>query len=223
GTTVGKVVRVAGVVLVIYLGLIVLTGVQFWRAPGGFIPAQDQGYFITIVQLPPGSSLARTDGVVQRIIKDLHAIPGVEHTAAFTGLDGATFTNASNSAAIFFTVTPFAERAAHGVTGAGVLGTARQRMAAIAEANIFVIAPPSVRGLSTTGGFKFIVQDQAARGLRPLLDAAALRRHRSRPCPGTRRAAVASVRGARGVPWVVVRERFQLPRTDVSSHGAGGL
>jgi hydrophobe/amphiphile efflux-1 (HAE1) family protein len=172
GTTVGKVVRVSGVVLVIYLGLIVLTGVQFWRAPGGFIPAQDQGYFVTIVQLPPGSSLARTDGVVQRIVKDLHAIPGVEHTAAFTGLDGATFTNASNSAAIFFTVTPFAERAAHGVTGAGVLGTARQRMAAIAEANIFVIAPPSVRGLSTTGGFKFIVQDQAARGLRPLRDAA---------------------------------------------------
>jgi HAE1 family hydrophobic/amphiphilic exporter-1 len=172
GTSVGKIVRVSGLVLVVYAGLIALTGVQFWRAPGGFIPAQDQGYFVTIVQLPPGSSLARTDDVVRRVIKDLHAIPGVEHTAAFTGLDGATFTNASNSAAIFFTVTPFAERAAHGVTGAGVLGTARQRMAAIAEANIFVIAPPSVRGLSTTGGFKFIVQDQAARGLRTVRDAA---------------------------------------------------
>jgi len=58
------------------------------------------------------------------------------------------------------------------VDGAAVLRTARQRMAAIAEANIFVIRPPSVRGLSTTGGFKFIVQDQAARGLRPLRDAA---------------------------------------------------
>jgi HAE1 family hydrophobic/amphiphilic exporter-1 len=172
GTTVGKIVRVSGLVLVVYAGLIVLTGVQFWRAPGGFIPAQDQGYFITIVQLPPGSSLARTDTVVQRVIKDLQAIPGVEHTAAFTGLDGATFTNASNSAAIFFTVTPFAERAAHGVDGQTVLRTARQHMASIAEANIFVIAPPSVRGLSTTGGFKFIVQDQAARGLRPLRDAA---------------------------------------------------
>ena len=73
---------------------------------------------------------------------------------------------------MFFTVTPFAERAAHGVDGAVVLRTARQRMAAIAEANIFVIAPPSVRGLSTTGGFKFIVQDQGAQGLRALRDAA---------------------------------------------------
>jgi hydrophobe/amphiphile efflux-1 (HAE1) family protein len=172
GTGVGKIVRVTGLVLVVYAGLIVLTGVQFWRAPGGFIPAQDQGYFITIVQLPPGSSLARTDAVVQRAIKDLLAIPGVAHTASFSGFDGATFTNASNAAAIFFTVTPFAERAAHGVDGAAVLRTARQHMAAFAEASIFVIAPPSVRGVSTTGGFKFIVQDQAARGLTPLRDAA---------------------------------------------------
>jgi HAE1 family hydrophobic/amphiphilic exporter-1 len=172
GTSVNRIVRVSGLVLAVYAGLLVLTGFQFWRAPGGFIPAQDQGYFITIVQLPPGSSLARTDAVVQRAIKDLHAIPGVVHTASFTGLDGATFTNASNAATVFFTVTPFAERAAHGIDGATVLSTARQRMAAIAEANIFVIRPPSVRGLSTTGGFKFMVQDQAARGLPALRDAA---------------------------------------------------
>ena len=43
GASVGKVVRVSGLVLVVYAGLLVLTGVQFWRAPGGFIPAQDQG------------------------------------------------------------------------------------------------------------------------------------------------------------------------------------
>ncbi len=172
GASVGKIVRVSALVLVVYAGLLVLTGVQFWRAPGGFIPAQDQGYFITIVQLPPGASLSRTDAVVQRAIKDLLAIPGVAHTASFTGFDAATSTNASNAAAVFFTVTPFAERAAHGVDAAAVLRTARQRMAAIAEANIVVIRPPSVRGVSTTGGFKFIVQDQAARGLVALRDAA---------------------------------------------------
>jgi multidrug efflux pump len=172
GRGVAKIVRVSVLVLVAYGGLIALTGVQFWRAPGGFIPAQDQGYFITIVQLPPGSSLSRTDAVVRRAIKDLLAIPGVAHTASFTGFDAATSTNASNAAAVFFTVTPFAERAAHGVDGAAVLRTARARMAAIAEANIVVIRPPSVRGISTTGGFKFIVQDQAAQRLGVLRDAA---------------------------------------------------
>ncbi len=73
---------------------------------------------------------------------------------------------------MFFTVTPFDEREAHGVTAETVLQNARERMAAIAEANIFVIAPPSVRGLSTTGGFKFIVQDQSSHGLPALRDAA---------------------------------------------------
>ncbi len=171
GKGVARVVRVSGLVLAVYGGLILLTGVQFWRAPGGFIPAQDVGYFITIVQLPPGSSLARTDAVVKRVIKDLRAIPGVEHTASFAGFDAATSTNASNAAAVFFTTTPFAERAALGVDGAAVLQTARARMAAIAEASIFVIRPPSVRGVSTTGGFKFIVQDQGAVGLTALRDA----------------------------------------------------
>ena len=171
GLGVGRIVRVSALVLAVYAGLIVLTGVQFWRAQGGFIPAQDQGYFITIVQLPPGSSLARTDAVVRRAISDLRAIDGVEHVASFTGFDAATSTNASSSAALFFTTTPFAEQAARGVTAAAVLQTARARMAAIAEANIFVIRPPSVRGVSTTGGFKFILQDQAAQGLLPLREA----------------------------------------------------
>ena len=178
GSGVGKMVRVSALMLVVYAGLLVLTGVQFWRAPGGFIPAQDQGYFVTVVQLPPGASLSRTDAVVQRAIKDLLAIPGVAHTASFSGFDGASFTNASNAAAVFFTLAPFADRAERGVDAAAVLSTARQRMAAIAEANIFVIAPPSVRGLSATGGFKLIVQDRAAAGT-----AGAARRGRRRSPP----------------------------------------
>jgi hydrophobe/amphiphile efflux-1 (HAE1) family protein/NodT family efflux transporter outer membrane factor (OMF) lipoprotein len=172
GSGVARTVRVSALMLVVYGGLLALTGVQFWRAPGGFIPAQDQGYFVTVVQLPPGSSLARTDAVVQRAIEDLLAIPGVAHTASFSGFDGASFTNASNSAAVFFTLAPFDERAARGIDAAAVLSAARQRMAAIAEANIFVIAPPSVRGLSATGGFKMIVQDRSATGLPALRDAA---------------------------------------------------
>ena len=56
--------------LVVYAGLIALTGWQFARAPTGFIPQQDQGYLITVIQLPPGASLARTDAVVQRATED---------------------------------------------------------------------------------------------------------------------------------------------------------
>ena len=93
--------RIALVDGVVYAGLIGLTVCQFIQAPTGFIPQQDQGYLITVIQLPPGASLARTDEVTQRVTKIVLETPGVAHAVPFVGLDGATFTNAPNSAVIF--------------------------------------------------------------------------------------------------------------------------
>ncbi|MEC7263808.1 MAG: efflux RND transporter permease subunit, partial [Bacteroidota bacterium] len=88
-------------VLLSYVGLIVLTVFAFSRVPTGFIPEQDQGYFINIIQLPPGSSLERTDKVMQKAIDSVLTIEGVKNAVAFTGFDAATFTNSSNAGAIF--------------------------------------------------------------------------------------------------------------------------
>ncbi len=101
GEVTRRLLRVAVLALVVYAGLIGLTGWQFARAPTGFIPNQDQGYLITVVQLPPGASLARTDAVVRRIARILLDTPGVAHVVPFAGFDGATFTNAPNAGAIF--------------------------------------------------------------------------------------------------------------------------
>ena len=60
----------------LYAGLIGLTGCQFSRAPTGFIPDQDQGYLITVIQLPPGASLARTDAVVREATDIILKTPG---------------------------------------------------------------------------------------------------------------------------------------------------
>jgi hydrophobe/amphiphile efflux-1 (HAE1) family protein len=109
-----RLVRLTTIVLVVYAGLIALTGWQFERAPTGFIPQQDQGYLITVIQLPPGSSLARTDAVVRQATEIALGTPGVIHAVPFAGFDGATFTNASNGGAIFTPLAPFAERAANG-------------------------------------------------------------------------------------------------------------
>ena len=101
--------------LLVYAGLIGVTVWQFNRAPTGFIPTQDEGYLITIVQLPPGSSLARTDEVVKQATKIMLETPGIVNTAGFTGLDGATFTNASNAAAIFSVLAPYEDRVSQGL------------------------------------------------------------------------------------------------------------
>lgn len=155
-----RLVRVPAIILSLFAGLMLLTDAQFSKVPGGFIPEQDQGYYITVVQLPPGASLERTDIVVQQAVDELLDIKGVENAAVFSGFNGATFTTESNTGVIFFTTTPFEEREAQDVEAEEVLAQARLRMAAIDDAAIFVIAPPPVRGMGTGGGFKMMLQDK---------------------------------------------------------------
>ena len=73
----------------------------FWATPTGFIPAQDQGYLIGVVQLPPGASLQRTDAVLRSGAGDRAAQSRDRGDRGFAGFDGATFTNAPNAAAMF--------------------------------------------------------------------------------------------------------------------------
>lgn len=158
------------VVLTVYAVLVIVTAWQFQRVPGGFIPDQDQGYLITVIQLPPGASLARTDAVVREASRRSLNVDGVVNTVPFAGFDGATFTNASNAGAIFSTLAPHAERAAAGLTADVILGRLMAEYGAIQDALIFVVKPPPVRGIGTSGGFKMMVQDRRSRGL-PALEA----------------------------------------------------
>ena len=167
----GRLVRLPVIVLSVYGVLLALTAWQFTRAPTGFIPNQDQGYLITVVQLPPGSSLARTDEVVRTAVDTLLKTPGVIHAVPFAGLDGATFTNAPNAGAIFVTLAPFEERIPNGQTAESVLGDLRTRLAAIEDAFIITIPPPPVRGIGNSGGFKMMVEDRRGRGLPALEEA----------------------------------------------------
>jgi multidrug efflux pump len=171
GSFTARVTRRGAVMLAIYAALIGLTVLLFTRAPTGFIPQPDQGYLITVIQLPPGASFARTDAVVRRASKIMLATPGVAHVVPFTGLDGATFTNAPNAGTIFSTLAPFAERVPKGLSADRILGELRRRLGAVQEAFIITIPPPPVRGIGNAGGFKMMVQDKRGRGL-AALDAA---------------------------------------------------
>ena len=164
GRLTARLIRLSALMLVAYALLIGLTGWQFSRAPTGFIPELDQGYLITVLQLPPGASLARTDAVVRQAIGIITATPGVEHAIAFSGLDGATLTNASNSGAIFSGLGPFASRDAQGLTADAILASLRQRLSVIEGAFVITIAPPPVAGIGNAGGFKMMLQDEAGLG-----------------------------------------------------------
>jgi len=168
GSLVKGLIRISVIVVFVYGGLLVLTGYQFDRAPQGFIPNQDQGYLIAVVQLPAGASLERTDKVIGEAQKRLLEIDGVAHTVGFAGLDGGTFTLAPNAGAIFLTLDDFAERSATGMTAERILGQAFGKVGPILDANIFIVAPPPVRGVGNAGGWKLYIQDQRGRGVKAL-------------------------------------------------------
>jgi HAE1 family hydrophobic/amphiphilic exporter-1 len=165
---VGVVTRIGVPMLGIYAVLIAVTAWGFTRVPTGFIPAQDQGYLITAVQLPEAASLNRTDAVIKRAEEIILSTPGVDHTASFTGFSGATRTNASNAGAIFAVLEPYRKRASEGLSADKILGDVRRRLSAIQEATIFAVPPPPVRGIGTAGGFSMMVEDRRGRGIEVL-------------------------------------------------------
>ncbi len=171
GEAVRKLVRTSIMVLVVYGGLILITGFEFNRVPKGFIPAMDQKYLITVIQLPPGSSLSRTDAVVQDVLDASLKIDGVENAVSFTGFDPTSFTNASNSAVVFQVLEDFEVRRKKGIKYQDLMETVRGEMAQIDAAMVLVIPPPSISGIGNAGGFKMMVQDRANLGTDKLLEA----------------------------------------------------
>jgi multidrug efflux pump len=169
-SAVARLLRRTGVALALYGALLVLTVVGFRAIPTGFIPAQDKGYLIVAIQLPDGASLERTDAVVRRASEIILATPGINYTVAFAGFSGATRANSANAGAIFVGPKPFEERR-HGPSAPELIATLQRRLLEIQEASIFVIAPPPVQGLGTSGGWKLLVQDRSGQGFRALQEA----------------------------------------------------
>ncbi|MGC4033493.1 MAG: multidrug efflux RND transporter permease subunit [Tepidisphaeraceae bacterium] len=156
--------RLAVVVVLIYAGLLVLTGQMFRSVPTGFVPASDQGYLIMALQLPDGSSLERTDALVRKVIARVKDVPGAMKTIGFAGLSGATQTNATNAGVVYSSFQPFSERDKTGRDLKAMMADVQARLADIKEASVFVIPPPTVPGLGSLGGFTYEVQDRSGRG-----------------------------------------------------------
>src|ERR1700732_3301864 len=113
GAVVRRLLRISGLVLVVYIGLLALTGLMFQKVPAGFIPTMDQGYLIVFAQLPDGASLQRTDDVRRQIGEISKNSPGVERTFAIEGLSILDSTTKSNALTVFSILKPFSERVGH--------------------------------------------------------------------------------------------------------------
>jgi hydrophobe/amphiphile efflux-1 (HAE1) family protein len=173
GWIAARAVRFAVLMLVIYAGVLVFGLNEFRKTPVGFIPQVDGGYLITVVQLPPGSSLDRTDAVNRKVVELALQVPGVLGAVNIVGFSGATFTNAPNSGAIFLVLDPFDKRAGDPTkTAAAIQRNMFAKVASIQDALVIVVAPPPVRGIGNAGGFRMMIEDRAGQGPQALQAAA---------------------------------------------------
>jgi hydrophobe/amphiphile efflux-1 (HAE1) family protein len=164
GRVTSRLIRMGLIMMIVYAGLLALTGWRLTATPTGFIPEQDQGFLIGVVQLPPGSSLDRTSEVVDKAYDIAAKTDGVTDGAAFAGLDGASFSQASNAGVFFIKLKDWSERgkkqSAEALAGQLTGAIAGQ----ISGANIFMISPPAVQGLGNGSGFVMMIEDKSANG-----------------------------------------------------------
>jgi len=168
---VGGLLRVSGLVLILYGGLLFLTYYGFTNTPSGFIPTQDKGYLLVNVQLPDSTSVERSQKVMRQVEEIALGIPGVKHTVAIAGQSLLLNANAPNFGSIYVMLDEFHHRAGHGqeLSGDAIAATLQAKLQSeIGDGLINVFGAPPVEGLGTAGGFKIVIEDRGDAGLASL-------------------------------------------------------
>lgn len=145
----------------VYGVLVVATWFAFQAVPGGFIPMQDKLYLIGGVKMPEGSSLDRTEAVINKMSEIALATEGVEHAVAFPGLNVLQFTNTPNMGTVFLGLKPFDER---GRPATEIAAELMGKFQGLQEGFAFAIMPPPILGLGTGSGYSVYIQDRAGLG-----------------------------------------------------------
>lgn len=156
---VGIILKRSVMALVVFGTLIAVIFGLFKTIPGSFLPEEDQGYFITIVQLPDGASKARTIEVLRKIESYFQSIPAVHSTDTLAGQNFVFGTRGTNQATMFVPLHHWDTRRNAEEQAPGLIAAAFQEFAKIPEALILAFNAPSIRGLGSTGGFSLQLQD----------------------------------------------------------------
>src|SRR4029077_9474586 len=149
--------------VVLFFAGLGLTYFVFERVPTGFVPDEDQGYLIIVMQAPAGASLEYTKAIGKQVTDLVSGEPEVWGTFAVAGFGFSG--SAPNQGLTFVTLKPYSQRKGEAHTASAILERIRPRMFSISGAIVFATLPPAVNGLGQFGGFQFVVQDQAAHKL----------------------------------------------------------
>jgi multidrug efflux pump len=149
-------------------------GYLFRQLPTSFLPDEDQGTIYVTVRLPDAASAERTTAATAAAEEIVSKIPGVSGTFTLGGLDISTRTSSSNVATLITRLKPWDDRTTPEQEFRGVIANIQRRLAAIPEATTNAFGQPPIQGLSTTGGFQFMLEDRTGVGVEDLAQAADL-------------------------------------------------
>jgi multidrug efflux pump len=153
----------------IFILLVVLTLLLFSRLPGSFLPAEDQGSVITVVQAPPGAAINRTNEAIEQVMAFYRAQPQVRSIIFVRGF--SFFGQGQANAMSFISLQPWDARPGEANSALTLVGKANAAFSQIRQALVFTLNPPSIPALGVAAGFTFKLQDRAGGGLQALLDA----------------------------------------------------
>ncbi|MBA8885982.1 multidrug efflux pump [Dokdonella fugitiva] len=145
---------------VVFLAIAVLCGFLFTRLPGSFVPEEDQGYLLAIVQLPPGATIDRTNKVMEQVRSIGRKNPDVEGVVTVSGFSFVG--QGENVGMAFYRLKPWKERPHVSSALAQQLNGANFMQ--IKDAQVFVLNLPTIPGLSQFGGFEMYLQDRSGAG-----------------------------------------------------------
>jgi HAE1 family hydrophobic/amphiphilic exporter-1 len=156
------------VVLAVFAGLCLLTVFFFSAIPGGFVPEEDQGYLLALVELPDAATIERTRAVIKQVNDIALQTPGVADVVAVAGYNVIDQIKQPFSGFAFVIFKPWDERKTPETRLKGIMAGMRAKVSEIPQARVLIANAPSIPGLSATGGFKFEIQDLNDQGIEAL-------------------------------------------------------
>jgi HAE1 family hydrophobic/amphiphilic exporter-1 len=148
------------------LGLLALTGWLIYERPKAFIPTEDQGYLIVVLQTPDGTTREPTSRAAKRVAEIAGKLHGVRDVLLLDGYNAVTAINETNSATAFVILEEWHHRTTPELRAVGLAQELQRRLSeGVRDARVAVLQPPPIQGLSSTGGFDFMIEDREGKGV----------------------------------------------------------
>lgn len=145
--------------LVVFMGS---TGVMFSKTPSGFVPNEDQGFFMVDVQLPDAASLNRTNEMLKKVVNIIRQEDGVKHVISISGFSFLSGAN-SNAGIVIVSLDDWSKRETKALQQNAIMRRVQRKLWSLSGAQVMAFAFPPIPGLGSSGGFEFKLQDTMGR------------------------------------------------------------